>query len=51
MEQRPHFIPGYIHYAQVLESIERDEEALKVLQQGLTLYPNDARLLRAKIKL
>ena len=50
VDQRPHFIPGYIHYAEVLESIEQDEEALIVLQQALNLYPNNAQLLRAKIE-
>ena len=50
VEQRPHFIPGYIHYAEVLESIGRDQEALKVLQKSLNLYPNNAELLKAKIE-
>jgi tetratricopeptide (TPR) repeat protein len=50
VEQHPHFIPAYIHYAEVLESQDRDREALKILQQALIDYPDDPSLWKAKIE-
>ena len=50
VEQYPEFIPGHLHYAQVLEDNERDEEGLRVLQQAVTIYPHQPELLRAKIE-
>ena len=50
VEQYPHFIPANIHYAELLESQGQDEKALKVLQQALINYPDDASLLKAKIE-
>ena len=50
VEQHPQFIPGYIHYAQVLENQDQEEEALQILQEALVRYPHEAELLKAKIE-
>ncbi|MGP0129591.1 MAG: M48 family metalloprotease [cyanobacterium endosymbiont of Rhopalodia musculus] len=49
-EKHPEFIPGHLHYAKVLETDENSEEALKILHNATTLYPNEASLVAAKIK-
>lgn len=49
-QQYPEFIPGHLHYYQVLESEENRQEALKVLETAVSLYPNEAELVAAKIK-
>ncbi len=46
----PEFIPGHIKYAELLSKDDRQEEALKVLENAVTLYPNEAPLVKAKIK-
>lgn len=50
VEQHPEFIPGHVYYAQALEDYEQDEEALKVLQSAIAMYPSEPKLLRAKIE-
>ena len=50
VEQHPQFIPGYIHYVQVLENQDQEEKALQVLQEALARYPHEADLLKAKIE-
>jgi hypothetical protein len=49
-EKHPEFIPGHLHYAKVLETDKQLEEALKVLHNAATLYPNEASLVAAMIK-
>ncbi|XHU96910.1 MAG: M48 family metalloprotease [cyanobacterium endosymbiont of Rhopalodia gibba] len=49
-ENHPEFIPGYLHYARVLERDEKSEEALKILHSATTLYPNEASLVAARIE-
>ena len=47
--REPQFIPGHIHYAQMLQEYERQAEARKVLEQAAGRYPNEPKLVRAKI--
>ncbi|MDJ0658318.1 MAG: M48 family metallopeptidase [Crocosphaera sp.] len=46
----PEFIPGHLKYAEILRTEDRQEEALKVLKEAVTLYPNEAPLVKAKIE-
>ncbi|ACB50505.1 Peptidase M48, Ste24p [Crocosphaera subtropica ATCC 51142] len=46
----PEFIPGHIKYAEILRKDERPEDALKVLENAVSLYPNEAPLVKAKIE-
>ena len=50
VKEYPEFIPGHISYAEVLESYERPEEALQVLEKAVALYPNESKLLTTKIQ-
>lgn len=47
--REPQFIPGHIHYAQVLKQYERQEESIAVLNRAVSRYPNQPQLLKAKI--
>ena len=49
-EDYPEFIPGHLKYAEFLRQEEREEEALQVLENAVTLYPNEAPLVKAKIE-
>jgi hypothetical protein len=49
IKEFPEFIPGHLRYAQVLKEYDQPEEALKVLEQASSLYPNEPELLKAKI--
>lgn len=49
-QRHPEFIPGHLRYAEALENYEQDEQALQVLQRAIELYPNQAELVKAKIK-
>ncbi|ACK70799.1 peptidase M48 Ste24p [Gloeothece citriformis PCC 7424] len=49
-EQHPEFIPGHIEYAKVLREYGKEKEALEALEYGVTLYPNQAPLVMAKIE-
>ncbi|YAI81996.1 MAG: M48 family metallopeptidase [cyanobacterium endosymbiont of Rhopalodia sterrenbergii] len=49
-EKHPEFIPGHLHYARVLKTDEKSEEALNILHNATTLYPNEASLVAAKIE-
>ncbi|MDJ0845850.1 M48 family metalloprotease [Crocosphaera sp.] len=49
-EDHPEFIPGHLKYAEILREEDRPEEALKVLKEAVTLYPNEAPLVKAKIE-
>ena len=48
--REPQFIPGHVHYAQALLEYEREEESLEVLNQAVSLYPNEPEILRAKME-
>lgn len=50
VEQFPDFIPAYLRYAQALIKYEKLDEAIKILDQAVTLYPNETDLLLAKIE-
>ncbi|MGF1481287.1 MAG: M48 family metalloprotease [Cyanophyceae cyanobacterium] len=50
VEQHPEFIPGHIQYAQALAEAEREQEAQLVLQSAIALYPEEAKLLQAKLE-
>ncbi|MDJ0901392.1 MAG: M48 family metallopeptidase [Xenococcus sp. MO_188.B8] len=45
----PEFIPGHLSYAESLLAYEKEEESLEVLENATSLYPQDSKLLRAKI--
>lgn len=48
-ETYPQFIPGHLRYSQALESYNRSEEALAVLEKAATLYPNQPDLAKARV--
>ena len=47
--REPQFISGHIRYAEVLKKHEREEESLQVLNRAVSLYPNEPKLLKAKM--
>jgi predicted Zn-dependent protease len=47
----PQFIPGHLRYAQALKDHQKHDEALKVLENAVNLYPNEPELLKVKIAL
>ncbi|HEY9768363.1 MAG TPA: M48 family metallopeptidase [Coleofasciculaceae cyanobacterium] len=47
--REPQFISGHIHYAEVLLASERETESLEVLNRAVNRYPNEPKLLRAKM--
>ena len=47
--REPQFISGHIHYAEVLLAYEREPESLEVLNRAVNRYPNEPKLLRAKM--
>jgi len=47
--KEPEFIPGHIHYAKILQEYERETESLQVLDKAVNRYPNEPKLLKAKI--
>ncbi|HAC64874.1 MAG TPA: peptidase M48 [Cyanothece sp. UBA12306] len=49
-EKHPEFIPGHLHYAEVLEENNQEEAASKILENAASLYPNEPSLVAAKIK-
>ncbi len=51
VEESPAFVPGQLLYAEVLQSRDRPEEALVVLERATALYPEQPDLLKAKIAL
>ncbi len=50
VEKFPQFIPGYLRYAEALQDYEKLDEAVQILDQAVTLYPNEPDLLLAKIE-
>ena len=48
-KQHPEFIPGHIGYAETLKAYEREAESLLVLEKAFNRYPNESKLLKAKI--
>lgn len=51
VEKYPQFVPGHLRLAQALQSYDREEAALTVLERATTLYPSQPDLLAAKVKL
>jgi predicted Zn-dependent protease len=49
-QQIPEFIPGHITYAQYLRQYGRKKEALQVLEQAATVYPNQPDLVKARVE-
>lgn len=49
-EQYPEFIPGHLYYAQTLKEFGKEEQAREALEHSVTLYPNEAPLVKAKIE-
>jgi Zn-dependent protease with chaperone function len=45
----PEFIPGHIEYAATLKKYEREEESLRVLEKAVNRYPQETKLLKAKM--
>ena len=50
VKKHPEFIPGHLSYADALQNYERPEEALQVLKQAVANYPNEPKLLTAKME-
>ena len=48
--REPQFIPGHIHYAQMLQQYERETESAEVLNRAVNLYPREPRLIEARIE-
>ncbi len=48
-KKHPEFIPGHIGYAETLKAYEKEEESLLVLEKAFNRYPNESKLLKAKI--
>ncbi len=49
VENYPQFIPGQLWLAQTLQKSDRGKEAIDVLEQATSLYPNQPQLLKAKV--
>ncbi len=47
--REPEFIPGHILYAEELLKSERESESLAALNRAVRLYPNEPKILRAKM--
>ena len=48
--REPQFIPGHVHYAQALLEYEREAKSLEVLNQAVSIHPNEPEILKAKMK-
>ncbi|MGF1539734.1 MAG: M48 family metalloprotease [Pleurocapsa sp.] len=48
-QKYPEFIPGHISYAETLKNYDRQTESLEVLEKAVNLYPNESKLVQAKI--
>ncbi|WP_013323708.1 M48 family metallopeptidase [Gloeothece verrucosa] len=49
-EQHPEFIPAHLEYAKILKEYGQKEQAQEVLENAITLYPNEAPLVKAKVE-
>lgn len=49
VEEYPQFIPGHLRLAEVLQQGDRKQEAIDVLEQATSLYPNQPELVKAKV--
>jgi predicted Zn-dependent protease len=49
VEEYPQFIPGHLRLAEVLQQGDRSQEAINVLEQATSLYPNQPELVKAKV--
>jgi predicted Zn-dependent protease len=49
VQNYPEFVPATVRYADLLLAQNRSQEALAVLERAVTLYPDQADLVRAKI--
>ena len=47
--REPEFIPGHIYYTEALLQYEREEESAEVLEQAVNRYPNQPKILKAKM--
>lgn len=50
VEKHSEFIPGHVLYAQALKQYNRHDEAVKVLERAINLYPHEAELRKAQIQ-
>ncbi len=48
-KKHPEFIPGHISYAETLKAYDREAESLLVLEKAVNRYPQESKLLKAKI--
>lgn len=49
VEEYPQFIPGHLRLAEVLQQGDRAQEAINILEQATSLYPNQPQLVKAKV--
>ena len=47
--REPQFVSGHIHYAEMLQQYEREAEANQVLDRAVSRYPNQPKLVKARI--
>ncbi|MBE9044224.1 M48 family metalloprotease [Pleurocapsales cyanobacterium LEGE 10410] len=47
--REPEFIPGHIHYAEALLKYELEDKSAEVLERAVNLYPNEPKILKAKM--
>jgi predicted Zn-dependent protease len=50
-QEYPEFIPGHLRYAEVLVQQEQLDQALDVLEQATTLYPDQPELAQMRVRL
>ncbi|MFK0729964.1 MAG: M48 family metalloprotease [Gloeotrichia echinulata GP01] len=50
IEKQPEFIPAYQLLAEALQKKEQHQEAIEVLEKGVTLFPESAELTKSLIK-
>ncbi len=48
-KQYPEFIPGHLSYAETLKNYDKPQQSLLVLEKAVNRYPNEAKLVKAKI--
>jgi beta-barrel assembly-enhancing protease len=48
--REPQFISGHIRYAQILQQYKRSDESKEVLNRAVSRYPNEPKLIKARIE-
>ncbi|MCC0177390.1 M48 family metalloprotease [Waterburya agarophytonicola K14] len=48
--REPEFISGHLHYAEMLQKYERETESRQALDRAVSRYPNEPKLVKARIE-